>query len=205
MKTLSNVTTPAYLSLLMSVVAAAQPNPGWTIEVVGGPVSPSNSSVKIRVSTYFQPVSAGSAFGEGAFDLLSTDPNGKFHSLDVGGGVAGSCTQGSLLGEPTSLGGVAGVGIHQLNILGCLANTQNPIEVWTATWTTNDFTPRVVSLGTANTWIYGIYSNLAQSFPDIHYKPEEIVHGSALIQVIPAPGALALLLTGTALATRRRR
>ena len=188
-----------------SSLALAQSNPGWTIEVVGGPVSPSSPSVQVRVSAYFPQASAGSAFGEGAFDLLSTDPSGKFHSLSVGGGVAGSCTQGSLLGQPTSLGGVVGVGIHQINILGCVASTTNPIEVWTATWTTSDFSPRVVGVGTANTWIYGVYSNLAQSFPDVHYKPEEIIPGSAVIQVIPAPGALALLFTSTALTRRRRR
>jgi hypothetical protein len=77
----------------------------------------------------------------------------------------------------------------------------SPISLWSATWTTDIFTPRQVDLGTASEsfWVYdedgGYYDQFGIDFAE----------GSGVINVIPAPGGAALLVGAGALAARRRR
>ncbi len=205
MKTWCRLAAPLFATAQLSTTVLAQSNPGWIIEVVGGPVSPSNPSVQVKVSAFFTPVTSSFAFGAGRFDVVSTDANGQFGNLTVGAGLVQSCTQGSQLGVSNANGGVTDVWIHQLNVLGCQAVPTNPIEIWTATWTTSDFSPRQVQVSTLTTGYFQLFSHHGTPFPDIFFEPKDVIPGSAVIQVIPAPsGALALLLTGAALATRRR-
>lgn len=182
----------------------AQSNPGWTIEILGGTVSPSNPSVIVKVSAFFHSFFPSTAFGSGNFNIESTDPGGMFSNFQYGPGLANTCHGGNL-GLPSSTGGVVGVGIGQLNVLGCQASPENPIAIWTGEWTTDDYSLRTIQLKTIGTTHFELYSHHGASFPDIFYDPKDVIPGSAVIQVVPAPGGLALLLTGAALTTRRRR
>ena len=78
-----------------------------------------------------------------------------------------------------------------------IANTANPILIWSAEWSTSDLTPRSVLL-----------------MPDTHSAKVFIPGGGlelvlndaqASIQVIPAPPSLAFLALASGLASRRRR
>lgn len=186
-------------------LAHAQSNPGWTIEIIGGPVSPSNPQVTVRVSAYFTPPFPTSAYGFGGFDLETSDPFGAFSGMAFGSGLAKGVCHGGTLGTPTGTGGVAGVVAGQVNVLGCQANPFNPIEVWEATWSTSVFTPRSVLISTTQLTGIGLFSGHGEPFPDIFFEPKDVIPGSAVIQVIPAPGAFVVLLSGAALTTKRRR
>ncbi len=203
MKTWCRLAAPLFLASQLSTTVLAQSNPGWIIEVVGGTVSPSNPSVTVKLRAFFFSVFPSTAFGGGDSDIGSSDPMGKFSDMQYGADLFGFCPLGQV-GVPSATGGVTGINIGQIQVLGCLANPANPIEIWRATWTTSDFTPRTVELNTTGTTHFELYSHHGASFPDIFFDPKDVIPGSAVIQVIPAPGVLALLLTGAALTTRRR-
>ena len=194
--------------LVLSNTAAAQYDKGtWLFEVIGGPVSPSNPSVTVRLYAAFPKITSSSAFGAGGFNVLSDDPNGEFFGVERGFGLGPSpfCGYG-FLGTPTP-STVPGNVVGQLGILGCVPGTAMPLLVWQASWTTQDFTPRTVEISSDGTTYFQIYSSAsAYEFgPDVQLFPDKFEHGSGVIQVVPAPSALALLLTGAALTTRRRR
>ena len=188
-----------------SSLALAQTNPGWTIEVVGGPVSPSNPQVTIKVSAFFTQLDPSTAFGNGGFDLQSSDPAGVFSAMAFGSGLAKGVCHYGVLGSSQSSGGVSGVMIGQNNVLGCLANPFNPIEVWEATWSTNTFVPRTVELSTTSLIGMSMYSSHGQPFPNIFFEPKDVIPGSAVIQVIPAPASVIGFVVTLALASTRRR
>ncbi len=86
---------------------------------------------------------------------------------------------------------------------GDFADTANPILVWRATWSTDNFNPRTVSLSTATNkyFVYWDDSGLSSDFFDDAF--DEAV-GS--IEVVPAPGVpVVLAALGAAGIVRRRR
>ncbi len=186
--------------------AAAQYDKGtWLFEVVGGPVSPINPVVTVRLYAAFPTVTPGeTSLGDANLHILSSDSNGGFFDLKKGLDLQSGCSFASL-GTPTPSGGVDSLVFKQLGVLGCQPNPAAPNNVWEAKWTTNDFTPRDVLLESSGTSIFDLFSDLGQLFANISLYPDKFEHGAGVIQVVPAPSALALLLTGAALITRRRR
>lgn len=86
-------------------------------------------------------------------------------------------------------------------IFGC-ADPANPIKLWEATFTIEDFTPRAIESSTlTSTGDYRVYPELGWPV-SIAVTPTE---GMTLVQVIPAPGTAGALALAGALTMRRRR
>ena len=190
-----------------STTAFGQPSPpgGWLVEVIGAPVTPANPTTTVRVSAYFP--SNLWAFYTGGFDLFGTDTGAAFSHFMLPAplgprppGVHGCVIM--LVGGAIP-GGVAQVGFLQENIVGCQAHPGNPLPIFEAQWTTNVFRPRLVSLETENTSVFSVFTSSFGNTVNL-ISTQQFRHGSAVIQVIPAPGGAALLL-GASLAVWRRR
>lgn len=162
-------------------------------------VSPAQPSANIEVWTAWDP--AMYAFAYAGFDLIaSTDPGGF------------SNPKHELKGPNTYRGDVSPDGDSVVGIVsgqlqfdgggGIFADTSNPILVFSVSWSTEDFTPRMVGLTSATTK-YTLYLNFegySESFLD------EFIEGNGVIQVVPSPGAgVALLGLPALLAHRLRR
>ena len=175
---------------------------GFTVEVIGGDVSAHNPEVTVRISAYFPPNYFALFYTD--FDLLSSDPNAVFSNIVLPEpiGPPNLCNIFEP-GTPTS-GGVIGASLFQINV-GCTANPMNPIPIWEATWSTTDFTARDVQLITANTTYFAVYTTVGTiSGPDL-IPLGLFQHGSAVIHVVPAPGACVLALGSVVCVSRRRR
>ena len=196
--------TAAALTLICAGTTLGQPTQwgGWLVEVVGPPVSPSNPSTTVRVSGYFP--SNLWALANGGFDLTSTDAGSAFDQVRMPPPLQPPC---ALLRPGTLIaGGAYGVLFDQINILGCIANSANPLAIWEATWTTQDFTPRDVQLETTNTPGFYVFENPQATLNTINLVPlNQFRHGSAVIQVIPAPAGACVILGAMALCVRRQR
>ncbi len=188
------------------VTAQTGPAGGWLVEVIGGRVTPQNPSATIRVSAYFP--SHFQAFHAGRLDLIGTDQSAVFSDFMIpaplgprppGGGYG--CF-GMIVGG-TVPGGVERISFAQLGIVGCLPHPANPLPIFEAQWTTDDFTPRVVDIETRNTDVFRVWVDTNGNWIDL-IPINQFHHGSAVIQVIPTPGGAAVLL-GAGLAVWRRR
>lgn len=84
---------------------------------------------------------------------------------------------------------------------GIFADTSDPILIWSGTWSTTDFTARTVDLNT-DTTRYNLYLDDTGLSSDV---TSTVIEAAGLIEVIPAPGSLALLGLGGLAAARRRR
>ncbi len=84
---------------------------------------------------------------------------------------------------------------------GIFADTSDPILIWSATWSTTDFTARTVDLST-ETARYSLYLDDTGLSSDV---TSTVIEGLGRIEVIPAPASLALLGLGGLVAARRRR
>lgn len=181
---------------------------GWLIEVIGEPVSPSNPTTTVRVSAYFP--SHLWALNYGGFDLIGADSNAAFSNFMLPAplgprppGVHG-CVR--LLVGNSGSGRVDDVSFLQINIAGCLAHAANPLPIFEAQWTTTDFTPREVQLETLNTPAFHVFPDPGATLNTIELVAlNQFRHGSAVIQVIPAPAGTLVLLGVTALCVRRQR
>ena len=185
--------------------ATAQEKATLIIDVIGGPVSPHNPSVTVKISASFP--SQYWAFGETNISLQGSDPTGEFKNISkpVGPGAlsaSGVCAPW-LGGTPNGLGGVDGIHPFQFNAVGCSASTWNPIQLWQGEWTTTNFSAREVELTSANVLFFTVFTSSNHSFPDLNLYPSGFEHGSATIEVVPAPGMTVAF--GVVFATRRRR
>ncbi|MFG0283973.1 MAG: hypothetical protein ACF8R7_06080, partial [Phycisphaerales bacterium JB039] len=95
---------------------------------------------------------------------------------------------------------ISGVISGQLHLaaVGIYADPSNPIEIWRATFTVTDFTPRTISL-TTETGQFALYPRIPET-----PQPRDWHEALHEIRVIPAPGALGVLGLGGACAVRRR-
>lgn len=168
--------------------ARAQPmeTGGWMIEVIGAPVSPTHPTTTVRVSARF-PTELWAFFGS-RFDIVGSDPTGLFFDIMIPAPL-GPLPPGSYgcfaqrPGIPIA-GGIDTATFAQLNgIAGCIGDPTNPLPVWEARWTTDDFTPRTVRLETAKTHEFYVY--LAQNWtPTVDLvATNQFRHGSAFIEV----------------------
>ncbi len=187
------------------VLAQTGPIGGWLVEVIGGPVSPSNPTTTIRVSAYFPSSLHG--FYRGWLDLVGTDLTANWSNFTLPAPLGPlppgphGCFGTIIL--DTLPGGVR-FGFLQEGIVGCLPHPANPLPILEAQWTTNDFTRRIVDLETHNTPVFFVWRDTNGNSVDL-VPLNQFRHGSAVIQVIPTPGGAAMLLAAVGGALRRRR
>ncbi|MFI4881576.1 MAG: PEP-CTERM sorting domain-containing protein [Phycisphaerales bacterium JB064] len=98
---------------------------------------------------------------------------------------------------------VEGIVAGQLNFPSdILADPTNPIAFWRAEIEVFDFTPRTIDLGTLTTK-FDVY--ISRDSASSRAALPELEEASAVIRVVPAPGAAVLLGMGLAMANARRR
>ena len=85
---------------------------------------------------------------------------------------------------------------------GFFADTSNPIAIWTATWSTTDFTPREVALWTESSeyWVFVNGAGEAHNFYGVDFA-----EGLGAITVVPAPNGALAFAAAVGLAARRHR
>ncbi len=190
------------------VLAQTGPIGGWLIEVIGEPVSPSNPSTTVRVSAHFPQHLFG--FYGANFRLVGSDTIATFTDIvlpaPLGPRPPGGYGCFGLFVEGGIPGGVERVRFFQEGIVGCIPHKANPLAVFEATWTTSDFRPRVVELETQNTPVFAVWVDHNGNSIDLVSR-NQFRHGSAVIQVIPAPSGAAMLLAalGAGMLPHRRR
>lgn len=175
------------LAIATGTAAVAQTTGGWIVEVIGGPVTPSNPSVTVRVSAQY-PTGALS-FASGWFDLMSSDREGVFSSIflpaPIGplppGGYGCFVMRSGLLVS----GSVHQAAFGQIDIVGCGAHPANPLSVWEARWTTQDFRARDVALMTMATEAFTVHVDSLGGTRNL-VALGLFHHGSAVIEVRPS-------------------
>jgi hypothetical protein len=184
---------------IAGLASAAFGQAGFNVEVVYGPsgsVNPGDPSATVNISAFFSPNDY--AFAGGRFDVGAGD--GTWSNNHLIGPIAGSPGV-----NPGVLGGsnVTAVTVGQVHFPPVLpGNNSNPISLWSADWTTNDFTARSVPVGTT-TARFDVYPS--STSPTSQSRLSGLVEGRGEIIVTPAPSALALLGLGGLVAGRRRR
>ena len=181
----------------MSPCAVAQPRPAaWMMEVVGEPVSPVNPSVQVHISAAFSP--RDWAYAVGIWDVSADE--GLWTDLRI--------LQTGSSWAPSTPGVASGASVFNIAIgqshipLTAVADPTNPIMLWGATWTTDDFRPRAVAVNT--------FTSRFEVYPSVHGFGSEsrldvLTEGSTFIQVIPAPSGACLVVGAGMLCARRRR
>jgi hypothetical protein len=163
---------------------------------VSNTITPDQPSATVEVWAVFDPQYY--AFAHAAFDRSATADPGGFSNPE------------RMLDAPESSDGVVdptgdrvvGIVVRQLHFPGhLLADSSNPILAWRVTWSTSDFTPRSIDLGTA-TSVFDLYINKAGVLD--HYI-DQFTEGSGVIHVVPTPSAAAALLAFATVLSRRRR
>jgi hypothetical protein len=187
---------------------APPPAGGWVIDVIGGPVSPSNPEVTIRMSAWWDDGGDPTwfAFWRGDFDLLG-DPSGGFAGprLLLVSNPPQPQPPNASAGTPSG-GDILGVFVEQNHHqFGPWANPANPMPLWESEWTTSDFTPRTIDLATSNTTTFDIYCCFPWGTGAPNHTPRAIIPGSAKITVVPAPASAFLALAAALPLVRRRR
>jgi hypothetical protein len=163
---------------------------------VSGIITPDNPSVTVEVWAYFDP--AQYAFAGALFDV-------------VGGSDAGGFSDPHAVLDDTGTddGLVSGDGDRVMHVIAGqihfppadeLADTSNPILIWEATWSTDDFSTRQVSLATETSKYHLYIDDLGHSKEFV----DELAEAVGQISVVPAPGA-AMALGVMMVASRRRR
>ena len=185
------------LAACVAVSTAAAQQGGWLIES-SNTVTPSNPTTTVEVWAWYDNPQGRLAFAYGNFDLVAGDglfSNARVHLNQANpsatpGVVNGSIVEGALVGQA-------------FGILGLYANEDNPILVWSAHWTTTDFTPRIVSLNTRNTTDFRVAEILNGAQTQLY--PQGFAPGTGMIEVVPSPASAMPLVVVGAMMLRRRR
>lgn len=116
-----------------STAVAQSGSVGWIMEVTGGPVSPSNPSVQVRMTAFFDErvdvAFALSRWGVHAGDGAWRDPLNVFESWTQHHPI--------LLGDPLGHS-IINMRMGQIHFPpSVIGNLANPIRVWEATWFTD--------------------------------------------------------------------
>jgi hypothetical protein len=115
---------------------------GWDIRV-SNVVSPNRPSAVIEVWAWMDDLGGSNmAFGAGIFDLVAAD--GRFSDP--------AWLRTHFLGRLGTVTGNRVLGVYAHNLpFPFIPDPTNPYSLWKVTWTAKDFTPRRVTLDTANT------------------------------------------------------
>ncbi len=177
----------------LTIPALAQPGiPGWNIEVIGGPVSPSNPSVTVRVSARFP--TNDYAFAAGALDVVSSEAgwsNPVMQWVHLG-------TPGRPEGPRVSL--IEGLQINWPPVI--IPWTANPLPFWEATWTATSFDPRAIRVESV-TKRFDVFER--DIWPFATSRLALLHEGRAEFHVIPAPASLVVTYVSLFYASRRAR
>ncbi len=172
--------------------AEAQSAYGLNLEVLGGPATPLNPFVTIRVSARFG--GTDHAFAASLFSVVAED-----------GGWAGSfpvmpppLIRGTVVGDTLKEVGVGQVHFPPIVI----ANTANPIEACDVVWGATHFQPRTVRIRTI-THRFEVY--IDGSSPATASRLSLVSEAFAEVRVIPAPPSIIALLGGAMMLRGRRR
>ena len=182
-------------ALGMAAMASASVTPN-TYEIrVSNKVSPTEPSTTVEVWAEWDS-DLFYAFAAAEWNLLG-DTTGDFS-----GPASAFSDAGQTDGTPMD-GNVTGIVTGQLQFPpgSLFADRSDPILIWSATWSTTDFTDRTVDLVTA-TARYSLYVDDTGLSSDV---TSTVIEAVGEIHVIPAPASLALLGLGGLAATRRRR
>lgn len=173
--------------------ATVQPN---TYEIrVSNPVSPGTPSATVEVWADWD-ADLFYAFAAANWSLLgdtSGDFSGPMSAFTDPGQDDGTPMDGDVLDIIT--------GQLQFPAGGLMADTSDPVMIWSGTWSTTDFTARTVDLAT-DTDRYSLYLDDTGLSSDV---TPTVIEGAGEIIVIPAPASLALVGLGGLVAMRRRR
>ena len=182
-------------ALGMAAMASATVTPN-TYEIrVSNPVSPGMPSTTVEVYADWDS-DLFYAFAAAEWSLRG-DMTGDFS------GPASAFTDPGQEGGTPMDGDVVDIVTGQLQFPAgsIFADTSDPILIWSATWSTTDFTPRTVDLAT-DTIRYSLYLDDTGLSSDV---TSTVLEAAGQIQVIPAPASLALVGLGGLAALRRRR
>ncbi|MEQ8845288.1 MAG: PEP-CTERM sorting domain-containing protein [Phycisphaerales bacterium] len=182
-------------ALGVATMASATVSPN-TYEIrVSNPVSPSSPSATVEVwASWDSDLFYAFAAAEWA---ITGDATGEFT------GPASAFTDPGQENGVISGGDVTDIVTGQLQFPagGLFADTSDPVLIWSATWSTTDFTARTVDLATETTR-YNLYVDDTGLSSDV---TSTVLEAAGQVEVIPAPASLALLGLGGLAAARRRR
>jgi hypothetical protein len=164
---------------------------------VSNAVSPEQPSATVTMWAAFDP--QWYAFGLSHTEVWGPPDPGGFSDPEALIYQKKYCDPGDVALDGHSITGIRITQYHFL--LGQLADPHNPLELWSATWTTDDFSPREVPIWTQSSDFY-VYTNDGGHWENF-YGPD-FSEGSGVIEVIPAPAAAAIL-AGAGLGNIRRR
>lgn len=173
-------------ALVMAPVADAQ----WEFKLSNTVLSPANPSTVVTLSV--EPTPGDYAFGNA--------------DLDVHADEAGWSGPEALIRQPGQVPGTilghSVIGIRPAQGIGfSFPPDPGRIEAWRAIFTVTDFSPRQIDVRT-ETSLFQVITSPVFPYPR---EPRMPIEGQAIIRVIPAPGAIALLASGTLPAIRRQR
>ena len=177
-------------------------NWSWTVSDTGnanGVIEPGEQGI-FSLSAQIVGAAPGAHLGNAIFNVMNLGglETGTFTSLTRNGALSFN-PLGNGTADP--LGNINGVDAFQLGfMLNPAASLDNPIHVFTAQWAPTDYTPRSVTGGSVHL-LTSIYSDMfAVAATDV-----PSVGGVVTAQIVPAPGAVALLGLAGLTAARRRR
>ncbi len=180
--------------LATAVGASAQVVPrvtGFQMRVSSSEITPANPAVTVRITAVFPR--ADHAFASSALSMIATEPGwsnprGLFLPPQKPGVVEGPRIRDIVIGQ-----------IHFPPIL--IGNSSNPIDVWEATWSTNEFRPRIVRFETLTTRFDTYFDEVS---PATTSRLAGLIEGGSAVRIIPAP-ATWLAMACLCFAGRRRR
>ncbi|MFI4915908.1 MAG: hypothetical protein ACIAS6_05295 [Phycisphaerales bacterium JB060] len=212
--TLSCVTAVSGALGCLASHAHAQTLPnGWQIDVEQPVLAPPGhasglpQSTTITVRAKFDSAT-DYAFAAGVFDLVASEAGLAGENWSDNERIAPFDFAGSSDGTPTDTGAIdATPGQFHNPDLGFVGDPSNPAAVWRITYTATDFAPRLIDLDTRTD--AGPKGFVLFDDPDAgtsrRVDPSMLMEGSGQIEIIPAPGVLALALPAGLAMTRRRR
>ncbi len=191
-----SITALVGLACVTGVASSASAQGSWSHVNIknanGGVINPANPSVEVTISMMFDPQDY--AFAAALFSLQADEAGWSNNTVLLPppgnpGTIVGGSINGITLGQ-----------IHFPPVV--IANPENPIDLFRATWTTSDFTVRPVDVRTVTTR-YDVYIDV--NSPVSQSRLAGLMEASGEIRIVPAPSALALLGLGAFVAGRRRR
>jgi hypothetical protein len=201
MRTAALLAAAAALAAASAANAQSMVNYTWAVSDTGnanGLIEPGESGV-FTLSAQIM-AAPGAYFAGSIFNVMNT---GGLETGSYTGMVRNPALTMNPVGSGTAdpLGNISAVDVFQLSsFMNPLAVTANPITLYTLTWQPADYTPRAVSGA-------GIHLT-SQIYADpfaIGATDAMAVPGGFAAQVVPAPGAAALLAVAGLTAARRRR
>lgn len=176
--------------------AQSGPNGGFLL-TSSNTVSPSNPSTTVELWAWFDYIPGRAEMFAGTETNIRAD-EGMWSNVTY---------QFPIIPPPGVIVGTQVINLvaSQLHAppLGIYANPANPILLFTMDWSTTTFDTRTVPIETFDTQVFAVYINQQGAWALL--PQSSIFEGSAVIKVVPAPGALAPFAIAGMAAVRRRR